>query len=120
MVPATRAWLAILLHALLLPAALGVATGCGPSSTQDRTDVRQQASAPIIPREIADPPTVAPLPRLDEEVREALRARELVASGHERFVGAYSAMARAHNPFGDGKASQRIAEIIWNASRQKT
>jgi UDP-N-acetylglucosamine 2-epimerase (non-hydrolysing) len=34
--------------------------------------------------------------------------------------GAYSAMARAHNPFGDGKASQRIAEIIWNASRQKT
>lgn len=33
---------------------------------------------------------------------------------------AYSAMARAHNPFGDGKASQRIAEFIWNASRQKT
>ena len=33
---------------------------------------------------------------------------------------AYSAMARAHNPFGDGKASQRIAEIIGNASRQKT
>jgi UDP-N-acetylglucosamine 2-epimerase (non-hydrolysing) len=33
---------------------------------------------------------------------------------------AYSSMARAHNPFGDGKASQRIAEIIWNASRQKT
>lgn len=33
---------------------------------------------------------------------------------------AYSAMARAHNPFGDGRASQRIAEIIWNASRQKT
>jgi UDP-N-acetylglucosamine 2-epimerase (non-hydrolysing) len=24
----------------------------------------------------------------------------------------YQAMARAHNPFGDGKASQRIAEII--------
>lgn len=33
---------------------------------------------------------------------------------------AYSAMARAHNPFGDGKASHRIAEIIHNASRQKT
>ncbi len=33
---------------------------------------------------------------------------------------AYSAMARAHNPFGDGKASQRIAEFIWNAGRQKT
>jgi UDP-N-acetylglucosamine 2-epimerase (non-hydrolysing) len=33
---------------------------------------------------------------------------------------AYSSMARAHNPFGDGKASQRIAEFIWNASRQKT
>lgn len=33
---------------------------------------------------------------------------------------AYSAMARAHNPFGDGKASQRIAGIISDASRQKT
>ena len=31
---------------------------------------------------------------------------------------AYSAMARAHNPFGDGYASQRIAEIVWNAHRQ--
>ena len=30
---------------------------------------------------------------------------------------AYSAMARAHNPFGDGYASQRIAEIVWNARR---
>jgi UDP-N-acetylglucosamine 2-epimerase (non-hydrolysing) len=30
---------------------------------------------------------------------------------------AYSAMARAHNPFGDGKASQRIVEFIWNAGR---
>jgi UDP-N-acetylglucosamine 2-epimerase (non-hydrolysing) len=33
---------------------------------------------------------------------------------------AYSAMARAHNPFGDGRASQRIAEIITDACRQKT
>jgi UDP-N-acetylglucosamine 2-epimerase (non-hydrolysing) len=31
---------------------------------------------------------------------------------------AYSAMARAHNPFGDGYASRRIAEIVWNARRQ--
>ena len=31
---------------------------------------------------------------------------------------AYSAMARAHNPFGDGYASQRVAEIVWNARRQ--
>lgn len=31
---------------------------------------------------------------------------------------AYSAMARAHNPFGDGKASQRIAGIISSANRQ--
>ena len=30
----------------------------------------------------------------------------------------YSAMARAHNPFGDGYASQRVAEIVWNARRQ--
>jgi len=31
---------------------------------------------------------------------------------------AYSAMAREHNPFGDGYASQRIAKIVWNARRQ--
>lgn len=30
----------------------------------------------------------------------------------------YSAMARAHNSFGDGYASRRIAEIVWNARRQ--
>jgi UDP-N-acetylglucosamine 2-epimerase (non-hydrolysing) len=30
---------------------------------------------------------------------------------------AYSAMARAHNPFGDGKAAERIAEIIARAHR---
>lgn len=95
MARATRAWLTILLRALLLPAVLVLATGCGPSATQDRTNARQGASAPTIPPEIAGPPTVAPLPRLDEEVREALRARELVAIGHERFVGAYSAMARS-------------------------
>lgn len=28
---------------------------------------------------------------------------------------AYSAMARAHNPFGDGKAAQRIVELLGNA-----
>ena len=33
---------------------------------------------------------------------------------------AYAAMARAHNPFGDGQASQRIAKIIFNARRQET
>jgi UDP-N-acetylglucosamine 2-epimerase (non-hydrolysing) len=32
---------------------------------------------------------------------------------------AYAAMARAHNPFGDGHASQRTAEIIHNARRQE-
>ena len=28
---------------------------------------------------------------------------------------AYGAMARAHNPFGDGKAAERIANIIAGA-----
>jgi UDP-N-acetylglucosamine 2-epimerase (non-hydrolysing) len=32
---------------------------------------------------------------------------------------AYAAMARAHNPFGDGHASKRIAEIIYNAGRRE-
>ncbi|PQM27442.1 UDP-N-acetylglucosamine 2-epimerase (non-hydrolyzing) [Sphingopyxis lindanitolerans] len=31
--------------------------------------------------------------------------------------GAYDAMARAHNPFGDGRAAERIAEIIARAHR---
>jgi UDP-N-acetylglucosamine 2-epimerase (non-hydrolysing) len=33
---------------------------------------------------------------------------------------ACSAMARAQCPFGDGHASQRIAEIIWNTPQPKT
>lgn len=28
---------------------------------------------------------------------------------------AYSSMARARNPLGDGRASQRIAKIVWNS-----
>jgi UDP-N-acetylglucosamine 2-epimerase (non-hydrolysing) len=27
----------------------------------------------------------------------------------------YQAMSRAHNPFGDGKASERIVEVLLNA-----
>lgn len=30
---------------------------------------------------------------------------------------AYDAMARAHNPFGDGHAAERIAEIVARAHR---
>jgi UDP-N-acetylglucosamine 2-epimerase (non-hydrolysing) len=55
---------------------------------------------------------------------------KLIGTDKERIISevftlldddaAYSAMARAHNPFGDGHAGQRIAEIIWNARRQKT
>ena len=71
-------------------------------------------------------------------MRDTTERPEGVAAGTAKLIGtdknrivseiftlldddtAYSAMARAHNPFGDGKASQRIAEIILNASRQKT
>ena len=55
---------------------------------------------------------------------------KLIGTGKDRIISeiftpldddaAYSAMARAHNPFGDGRASQRIAEIIYNARRQET
>jgi len=31
---------------------------------------------------------------------------------------AYTAMARSQYPYGDGHASQRIANIIWNTSQQ--
>ncbi|QIG79557.1 non-hydrolyzing UDP-N-acetylglucosamine 2-epimerase [Stakelama tenebrarum] len=63
-------------------------------------------------------------------MRETTERPEGVAAGTARLVGtdesrivseistllddnsAYSAMARAHNPFGDGHAAQRIAEIV--------
>ncbi len=66
-------------------------------------------------------------------MRETTERPEGVAAGTARLVGtdreriiseiftllddkhAYSAMARAHNPFGDGKAAERIAGIIANA-----
>ena len=32
---------------------------------------------------------------------------------------AYSAMARAYNPFGDGHASKRIAQVIWRTIRHE-
>ena len=53
---------------------------------------------------------------------------KLIGTGKHRIIlevsnildddAAYSAMVRAHNPFGDGHVSQRIAEIVWNARRQ--
>lgn len=66
-------------------------------------------------------------------MRETTERPEGIAAGTARLVGtnrdrivseifrlldddsAYSAMARAHNPFGDGKAAMRIAEIVARA-----
>lgn len=66
-------------------------------------------------------------------MRETTERPEGVAAGTARLVGtdrrrivteifsllddseAYAAMSRAHNPFGDGKAAERIARIIANA-----
>ncbi len=66
-------------------------------------------------------------------MRETTERPEGVAAGTARLVGtdpahivteifsllddkaAYSAMSRAHNPFGDGKAAQRIARVIADA-----
>lgn len=66
-------------------------------------------------------------------MRETTERPEGIAAGTARLVGtnrdrivseifslldddsAYSAMARAHNPFGDGKAATRIAEIVARA-----
>jgi UDP-N-acetylglucosamine 2-epimerase (non-hydrolysing) len=63
-------------------------------------------------------------------MRETTERPEGVAAGTARLIGtdpdrivteiftllddnhAYSAMARAHNPFGDGHASQRIAKVV--------
>ena len=68
-------------------------------------------------------------------MRETTERPEGVAAGTARLVGtdknriiseifsllddeaAYNAMARAHNPFGDGKAAERIAEIVARAHR---
>jgi len=49
------------------------------------------------------------------DVPEALRQRTGRLSEVMRLLddeAAYAAMARAHNPFGDGTASQRIARLI--------
>lgn len=66
-------------------------------------------------------------------MRETTERPEGIAAGTARLVGtdknrivseifsllddkeAYNAMARAHNPFGDGKAATRIAEIVARA-----
>lgn len=68
-------------------------------------------------------------------MRETTERSEAVAAGTARLVGtepgrilsesvrllddpaAYAAMARAHNPFGDGHAAPRIATLIANAHR---
>ncbi len=68
-------------------------------------------------------------------MRETTERPEGVAAGTARLVGtdrqrivteifrllddseAWSAMSRAHNPFGDGKAGTRIAEIVAHAHR---
>ena len=69
-------------------------------------------------------------------MRDTTERPEGVAAGTARLVGtdaetivsgiftllddkdAYSAMTRAHNPYGDGQAAQRIARIIADAHRQ--
>ena len=66
-------------------------------------------------------------------MRETTERPEGVEAGTARLVGtdssrivseiftllddkaAYDAMARAHNPFGDGKSASRIMELIANA-----
>jgi UDP-N-acetylglucosamine 2-epimerase (non-hydrolysing) len=67
-------------------------------------------------------------------MRDTTERPEGVVAGTARLVGAnaaviaaetsrllndrdaYEAMARAHNPYGDGKASKRIAELVFNMS----
>ena len=67
-------------------------------------------------------------------MRETTERPEGVEAGTARLVGtdedrivseiftllddkaAYSAMARAHNPFGDGQTARRIVELLGNAS----
>jgi UDP-N-acetylglucosamine 2-epimerase (non-hydrolysing) len=70
-------------------------------------------------------------------MRETTERPEGVAAGTARLVGtdtdrivteiftllddkhAYEAMARAHNPFGDGQASRRIVELLANEIRHQ-
>ena len=66
-------------------------------------------------------------------MRDTTERPEGVAAGTARLVGAnrdkiidetfrlldddehYSAMSRAHNPFGDGRASERIVKVLLDA-----
>ena len=53
-------------------------------------------------------------------VRLVGTSRERITQGLERLLGdaaAYAAMARAHNPYGDGKAAGRIAAVIREMAR---
>ena len=70
-------------------------------------------------------------------MRETTERPEGVAAGTARLVGtetsvivtemfkllddkaAYEAMARAHNPFGDGNSARRIVELIGNEIGRK-
>lgn len=70
-------------------------------------------------------------------MRETTERPEGIAAGTARLVGtdpslivtelfnllddkaAYEAMARAHNPFGDGRSADRIVELIGNEVRQQ-
>ena len=69
-------------------------------------------------------------------MRDTTERPEGVAAGTARLVGtdensivsgiftllddssAYAAMARAHNPYGDGQAAQRIAKVVAHAHGQ--
>lgn len=71
-------------------------------------------------------------------MRETTERPEGVAAGTAKLVGtdrarivhsvaallddpaAYAAMARAHNPFGDGKAAERIADVIAREAQQRS
>nr|WP_320109758.1 UDP-N-acetylglucosamine 2-epimerase [Rhodopseudomonas sp. P2A-2r] len=66
-------------------------------------------------------------------MRETTERPEGIEAGTARLVGAntcriveetfrllddedaYACMARSHNPFGDGRASERIAKVLLNA-----
>jgi UDP-N-acetylglucosamine 2-epimerase (non-hydrolysing) len=70
-------------------------------------------------------------------MRETTERSEGVEAGTARLVGtdadrivkdatrllddpaAYEAMARAHNPFGDGRASERIVRLLSTAQRYR-
>ena len=107
-----------MIHALILALTLAVSSDPAPLPVKGYADARQESldtgKPVLVMRETTERPegVVAGTARLvgTDPARIVSEIFTLLDDKH-----AYAAMARAHNPFGDGTSAQRIMELIANA-----